>query len=68
MSLEAFYVVIRFSHFIAAMLMCGMSIFAVILSSGAFSQVLQRILNRGIVFSAVITAVTAFFGCQRKQG
>ncbi|MEX9608917.1 copper homeostasis membrane protein CopD [Providencia manganoxydans] len=68
MSLEAFYVVIRFSHFIAAMLMCGMSIFAVILSSGAFSQVLQRILNRGIVFSAVITAVTAFCWMSAQAG
>ncbi|MBQ0695231.1 copper homeostasis membrane protein CopD [Providencia stuartii] len=60
MSLEAFYTVIRFSHFIAAMLMCGMSIFAAILSMGAFSQILRRYLNRTIIFSAVVTVVTAF--------
>lgn len=60
MSLEVFYTVIRFSHFVAAMLMCGMSIFAVILSVGAFNQILRRFLTKAIVFSAIITAITIF--------
>lgn len=60
MSLEVFFTVIRFSHFVAAMLMCGMSIFAVILSVGAFNQILRHFLTKGIVFSAIITALTSF--------
>ncbi|OAT54951.1 copper homeostasis membrane protein CopD [Providencia heimbachae] len=60
MSLEAFYTLIRFIHFIAAMLMCGMSIFAAMLTYGQFSYLLGRYLNKGIIFSAVITAITTF--------
>ncbi|EKT63647.1 copper homeostasis membrane protein CopD [Providencia burhodogranariea] len=60
MSLETFYTVTRFSHFVAVMLMCGMSIFAVILSVGTFNQILRCFLTKGIVFSAVITAITTF--------
>ncbi|EKT56282.1 copper homeostasis membrane protein CopD [Providencia sneebia] len=60
MSLEAFYTFIRFSHFVAAMLMCGMSIFAVILCSGSFAQMFRHFINKSIILSAVITALTAF--------
>ncbi len=60
MSLEAFYTLIRFIHFIAAMLMCGMSIFAAMLTYGQFSYLLGRYLNKGIIFSAVITTITTF--------
>lgn len=68
MCLEAFYTVIRFSHFVAAMLMCGMSIFAAVLSVGAFRQVLRQLLNRAIIFSAVITALTAFAWMSAQAG
>lgn len=60
MSLEAFYTLIRFIHFIAAMLMCGMSIFAAMLSYGQFSYLLSRYLNKSIIFSAVLSSITAF--------
>ncbi|MGJ3352644.1 copper homeostasis membrane protein CopD [Providencia sp. Je.9.19] len=60
MSLEAFYTLIRFVHFIAAMLMCGMSIFAAILSYGQFSYLLSRYLNKSIIFSAALSSITAF--------
>ncbi|EJD6041206.1 MULTISPECIES: copper homeostasis membrane protein CopD [Providencia] len=60
MSLEAFYTLIRFIHFIAAILMCGMSIFAVLLSRGKFRYLLVRYLNKGIFFCAIITSLTTF--------
>ncbi|WP_353241521.1 copper homeostasis membrane protein CopD [Providencia sp.] len=60
MSLEAFYTLIRFIHFIAAILMCGMSIFAALLSCGQFSYLISRYLNKGINFCAVVTIVTSF--------
>lgn len=60
MSLEAFYTLIRFIHFIAAILMCGMSIFAVVLSRGSFNYLLSRYLNIGIFFCAIVTVLTAF--------
>nr|ELR5225206.1 copper homeostasis membrane protein CopD [Providencia rettgeri] len=60
MSLEAFYTLIRFIHFIAAILMCGMSIFAVLLSCGKFRYLLVRYLNKGIFFCAIITSLTTF--------
>ncbi|WP_369310998.1 copper homeostasis membrane protein CopD [Providencia rettgeri] len=60
MSLEAFYTLIRFIHFIAAILMCGMSIFAALLSCGQFSYLISRYLNKGIHFCAVITVVTVW--------
>ncbi|UPQ41152.1 copper homeostasis membrane protein CopD [Providencia rettgeri] len=60
MSLEAFYTLIRFIHFIAAILMCGMSIFAVVLSRGSFNYLLSRYLNKGIFFCAIVTVLTAF--------
>ena len=60
MSLEAFYTLNRFVHFIAAMLMCGMSIFAVMLSRGQFGDLLRGYLKKGIVFSAIITTISTF--------
>ena len=60
MSLDAFYILIRFIHFIATILMCGMSIFAVMLSYGQFSYLLSRYLNKSIIFSAVLSSVTTF--------
>lgn len=60
MSLEAFYTVIRFFHFVAAMLMCGMSMFAAIVSIGPFSRILRSYLNKGISFCAVVVAITTF--------
>ncbi|HGN0867740.1 TPA: copper homeostasis membrane protein CopD [Providencia alcalifaciens] len=60
MSLEAFYTLTRFAHFIAAMLMCGMSMFAVIVSHGQFRVLLQDALKKSIIFSAVITIITTF--------
>ena len=60
MSLDAFYTFVRFIHFIAAMLACGMSIFAVMLSDGRFGYLLSRYLNKGILFSAAMTAITTF--------
>lgn len=60
MSLEAFYTLIRFIHFIAAILMCGMSIFAVVLSRGPFNYLISRYLNKGIFFCAIVTVLTTF--------
>nr|WP_278979734.1 copper homeostasis membrane protein CopD [Providencia alcalifaciens] len=60
MSLEAFYTLTRFAHFIAAMLMCGMSMFAVIVCRGQFRELLQTALKKSIIFSAVITIITTF--------
>ncbi len=60
MSLEAFYTLIRFIHFIAAILMCGMSIFAVVLSREPFNYLLSRYLNKGIFFCAIVTVLTTF--------
>lgn len=60
MSLEAFYTLTRFIHFIAAILMCGMSIFAAVLCRDQFSYLLSRYLNKCIFFCAIITALTAF--------
>ncbi|MGG4608712.1 copper homeostasis membrane protein CopD [Providencia sp. Me31A] len=60
MSLDAFYTLIRFIHFIAAILMCGMSIFAAVLCRDQFSYLLGRYLNKSIFFCAIITVLTTF--------
>ncbi|HGN1705767.1 TPA: copper homeostasis membrane protein CopD [Providencia rettgeri] len=68
MSLEAFYTFIRFIHFIAAILMCGMSIFAVVLCRNQFSYLLGRHLNKSIFFCAIITVLTTFAWIMAQAG
>ncbi|MDX7988143.1 copper homeostasis membrane protein CopD [Xenorhabdus sp. 12] len=58
-SLEALYVFCRFSHFIVAMLMFGLSLFSVMLVSGPFATLMRERLKTGILISTVLALITS---------
>ncbi|KLN96766.1 copper homeostasis membrane protein CopD [Moellerella wisconsensis] len=60
MSLDQLYVLTRFIHFMAVMLMFGMSIFTATLAVDRFAVLLSSQLKKGLIFSTLITALTTF--------
>ncbi|WP_340616336.1 CopD family protein [Xenorhabdus entomophaga] len=58
-SLEALYVFCRFSHFVVVMLMFGLSLFTVMLTSGHFSRLMGERLRVGILISTVLALITS---------
>ncbi|OTA20739.1 copper resistance protein CopD [Xenorhabdus beddingii] len=58
-SLEALFVFCRFSHFIVVMLMFGLSLFTVMLSSDHFSRLMGERLKVGILISTVLAFITS---------
>ncbi|KMJ43379.1 copper resistance protein CopD [Xenorhabdus khoisanae] len=58
-SLEALYVFCRFSHFVVVMLMFGLSLFTVMLTSGHFSRLMRERLRVGIQISTVLALITS---------
>ncbi|MDC9615322.1 CopD family protein [Xenorhabdus khoisanae] len=58
-SLEALYVFCRFSHFVVVMLMFGLSLFTVMLTSGHFSRLMGERLRVGIQISTVLALITS---------
>lgn len=58
-SLEALYIFCRFSHFVAVMLMFGLSLFTVMLVSGHFSSLMRERLKVGVLISTVLALITS---------
>ncbi|MDX7992376.1 CopD family protein [Xenorhabdus littoralis] len=58
-SLEALYIFCRFSHFVAVMLMFGLSLFTIMLIYGHFSTLMREWLKIGVSISTVLALVTS---------
>ncbi|WP_232832478.1 hypothetical protein [Photorhabdus sp. CRCIA-P01] len=58
MSLAALYILCRFTHFMAVMLVFGFSIFTAILVPERLSVLIDAHLRLGVIISTVVTLVT----------
>ncbi|MCC8459026.1 copper homeostasis membrane protein CopD [Photorhabdus aegyptia] len=58
MSLAALYILCRFTHFVAVMLMFGFSVFTAILVPERLSVLIDARLRLGVIISTVVTLIT----------
>ncbi|KAA1186751.1 copper homeostasis membrane protein CopD [Photorhabdus heterorhabditis] len=59
MSLAALYIFCRFTHFVAVMLMFGLSIFTAMLVPDRFSVLIDARLRLGVIINTVVALITA---------
>ncbi len=62
------YILIRFIHFMAVILMFGMSMFAAMIAVDGFSTVLASYLKKALVISTLLTAVTTILWMALQAG
>ncbi|HEI6964587.1 TPA: copper homeostasis membrane protein CopD [Yersinia enterocolitica] len=59
MSLAALFILCRFLHFMAVMLMFGISLFTAVLASGSFSSILTKRLSPLLIISTTLAFISA---------
>lgn len=59
MSLAALFIFCRFLHFLAVMLMFGISLFTAVLASGPFSSILTKRLSPLLIISTTLAFISA---------